>query len=98
MIQQFEQLEKSVDRLADRLAAVLRERDAARAEVAALKAQVQEKDLEVIRTRKEMQRAVETLEREKMTLQKEQTAMEQRLGDLFGRIRTLLPEDGDRRS
>jgi chromosome segregation ATPase len=66
MIQQFEQLEKSVDRLADRLAAVLRERDAARAEVAALKAQVQEKDLEVIRTRKEMQRAVETLEREKM--------------------------------
>jgi FtsZ-binding cell division protein ZapB len=98
MIQQFELIAKSVDRLGEKLAEAIRERDAARNECGSLKVQIQEKDLEIIRVRKEMQRSVENLEREKMSLQKEHAEMDQRMADLFGRIRTLLPEDTDRRS
>lgn len=93
MIQQFEQFERLVDRLAGRMANLQRERDGAVAEAAALKGQMQEKDLELIRARKEAQRAVEQMEREKMALQKDQQQLEQKLGDLMAKIRGLLPEE-----
>lgn len=93
MSQQFEQLERLVERLAGRMTSLQRERDGAVADAASLKAQLQEKDLELIRARKEAQRSVEQLEREKMTLQKEQQQLEQRFGEMLSRIRGLLPEE-----
>jgi chromosome segregation ATPase len=93
MSQQFEQIERLVDRLGAKISLLQKERNSALSEVASLKSQLQEKDLELIRVKKEMQRTVEQLEREKTALQKELQQQEQRMGDLLGKIRSLLPED-----
>lgn len=93
MLQQFEQIDKMLEKITARMNLLQKERNDAAEELASVKNQIQEKDLEIIRTKKDMQRSIEQLEREKMNLQKDMQQLEQRLGDMVSKIKGIIPDE-----
>ncbi|WP_300526577.1 hypothetical protein [Aminiphilus sp.] len=94
MMQRLEQLEKVIERAAEHLQHLEREREELSASLEEQKKLVQAKELELIRLRKEQQRMVEQQERETIQLKKERAQVEQKLTELvarFERFRTGEP-------
>jgi septal ring factor EnvC (AmiA/AmiB activator) len=86
MMQRLEQLEKVVERAAEHLQNLEKEREELMASLEEQKKLVQTKELELIRLRKEQQRMVEQQERETIQLKKERAQVEQKLTELVARF------------
>lgn len=86
MMQRLEQLEKVIERAAEHLQALEKEREGLLSSLEEQKKLVQAKELELIRLRKEQQRMVEQQERETIQLKKERAQVEQKLTELIARF------------
>lgn len=88
------ELDQLLERVSSRIGEFAASNASLQDELAKVKKQLDEKELDKIRALKEKDRAIEELEREKMNLQKEKEALESKLDDIVKSLKNILPDAG----
>jgi len=95
MNEALERIERIVTTTVEKYRLLQKEREDCQKEVERLRAQLQEKEAEVMRLRRERQQAAEDLEREVAALREERSQMNQKLSELLNKLTSLsLSEAG----
>lgn len=89
-MQILEKIERLIDDLNERFSAAKQENERLSKQIEAIKGQLQEKDLEIIRLNKEHQRQIETIERELMKLKTERAEYDEKLSKLHQKLSASL--------
>jgi len=93
MNEALERIERIVTTTVEKYRLLQKEREDCQKEVERLRAQLQEKEAEVMSLRRERQQAAEDLEREVAALREERSQMNQKLNELLNKL-TSLSETG----
>ena len=88
------ELDQLLERVSGRIGEFAASNASLQDELAKVKKQLDEKELDKIRALKEKDRAIEELEREKMNLQKEKETLESKLDDIVKSLKNILPDAG----
>ena len=89
MNEALERIERIVTTTVEKYRLLQKEREDCQKEVERLKAQLQEKEAEVMSLRRERQQAAEDLDREVAALREERSQMNQKLNELLNKLTSL---------
>jgi predicted nucleic acid-binding Zn-ribbon protein len=90
MIAKITEIDGIIDRLENMMTALREERDRAISELASLKTELDERELELLQMDEEMRREAARFEDERNMIQQERSEAEARLDKLASRIRELI--------
>ncbi|WP_198471458.1 hypothetical protein [Acetomicrobium sp. S15 = DSM 107314] len=95
MNEALERIERIVTTTVEKYRLLQREKEECQKEAERLRAQLQEKEAEVMRLRRERQQAAEDLEREVAALREERSQMNQKLSELLNKLTSLSFSETD---